>query len=262
MKACHLLAVSLLVASISAHAAVTVQAYYRMGDNGKGASDLPVDSSGNGRNFTGTIDSSITAAPTTGGGYNNDAYYSFNGTNDGFYNTIGSYNPPEDNIGIEVWGRIADLAQTGTHLFGTSSNASGLNIGYDAGGGIGWFGAIASVAYVGSLGTANYAANNWIHLALVRSGGVTTFYINGVPSGTSTGTPIDATGTGSGALHMGVNSGGSKFFKGDLAEARIFTFQPGAFQTSDLLFPAVPEPGIAVLGVMGLIPLIRRRRSA
>ena len=51
--------------------------------------------------------------------------------------------------------------------------------------------------------------------------------------------PNDATGTG--ALHMAVTSGGGALFDGDIAEARIFTFQPGAFDPStDLLVTPVP----------------------
>jgi len=209
---------------------ITVQAWYQMGDNGQGTNNRPVDSSPNTRHFTGNA-SSATMTPN-GGGYSNDAYYSFNGVDQGYYGT--GYDAPENNVGIEVWVRTSDLAQTNHHVFGTGSNANGLNIGYDASGSAGWFGAIANVAFVGTVGTANYTGGDWVHLALVRDFGVTTFYVNGVASGTSTANPLNAT-----QPHMGVNAGGAAggFFGGDIAEARIFTFDPGQFNVSHLLYP-------------------------
>ena len=89
-----------------------------------------------------------------------------------------------------------------THLFGTGSNITGLNIGYDANGGTGWFGAVGGVAFVGTVGTGNYTADTWIHLAVVRDNGTSTFYVNGVASGTAGNAPNDAT-----TPHMAVTSG-------------------------------------------------------
>jgi hypothetical protein len=233
---------------------IAVQSWFRMGDDGQGSNNRPADSSGNGRNFTGSINTATITA--TGGGYANDAFYSFNGVNQGYYE-IG-YDAPENNVGIEVWARTSDLAQANHHLFGTGSNVNGLNIGFDATNG-GWFGAIGGVSFVGSVGVGNYTAGAWIHLALVRDHGLSTFYINAVASGTNGIAPNNAT-----APHLAVNAGGSPggYFGGDLAEARIFTFTSGSFSTSDLLFPAVPEPSTAVLkGLLAGIPLLRRRRG-
>jgi hypothetical protein len=207
---------------------ISVAAWYRMGDNGQGSGNLPLDSSGNGRNFTGAINSA-TITPT-GGGYNNDAYYTFNGSNQGYYD-IG-YDAPEDNVGVEVWVRTSDLAQTNRTLFSTGSNLDGISIGYDAAGGNGWFGAVSNVAFVGTVGTGNYTAGDWIHLAVVRDNGTSTFYVNGVASGTTGANPNNATLT-----HLAVNAGGLDYFGGDIAEARIFTFDPGQFNVSALLYP-------------------------
>jgi Concanavalin A-like lectin/glucanases superfamily len=107
-----------------------------------------------------------------------------------------------------------------------------LTSGYDSVDDRGWFGAVAGIAFVGQQGTSNYTAGNWIHLALVREAGTTTFYVNGVASGTSTAIPNNAT-----APHIATNTGGTAYFSGDLAEARIFTFDPGQFNTNLLLYP-------------------------
>jgi hypothetical protein len=214
---------------------IRVEAWFRLGDDGQGPNNRPLDTSTNARNFTGNVNSA-TVNPT-GGGYSNDAHYTFNGIDQGYFGI--NYNAPENNIGVEVWVRTSDLAQLNHHIFGTGSNQDGINIGYDASDSRGWFGAIGGRAFVGSLGTTNYTANEWIHLAIVRDSGVTTFYINGTPSGTSTQTPFNAT-----APHLAVNAGGGPgaYFGGDVAEARIFTFDPGQFQTSLLLYPGNTDP--------------------
>lgn len=214
---------------------IRVEAWYRMGDDGQGSGNRPLDSTTNARSFTGNV-GNATLSPN-GGGYANDAYYTFNGTDQGYFGT--NYDAPENNIGIEVWVRTSDFAQTNHHVFGTGSSQNGINIGYDAGGSRGWFGAVAGQAFIGAVGTANYTTHEWIHLAVVRDAGVATFYVNGVASGSAANVPFDAT-----APHFAVNAGGAPggYFGGDVAEARIFSFDPGQFQISHLLYPGTTSP--------------------
>lgn len=231
-----------LFAASAATAAVTPYAHYRMGDGTpatNGGNNLPYDASGNGRHMTNTATGTPVITPT--GGPHNDAFYSFNGSNQYFYGTGSTWNPPEDNVGVEAWVRTSNISQVNKNLFGTGDNTKGLNLGYDANGGVGWFGAVANVAFAGSTGTGNYTAGEWIHLAVVRSAGVTTFYANGIPNGNTTAVPNDADENT--ALHMAVTSGGSSLFAGDIAEARVFTFAPGAFDpnTDLLVTPVVPQ---------------------
>lgn len=230
-----------MITAAAAWAVVTPYAHYRMGDGSpstNGGNNLPFDASGNARHMAGSA--SGTPAITNRGGPKDDAFYTFNGVNRYFFGTVTPWNPPEDNVGVEAWVRTSNLSQTNRNVFGTGNNTVGLNLGFDANGGIGWFGAVASKAFAGSTGTSGYSAGTWIHIAAVRSAGVTTFYANGVASGTTTAVPNDASGAG--VLHMAANSGGALSFEGDIAEARVFTFAAGAFDPStDLLMPPVPS---------------------
>ncbi len=216
---------------------VTPYVHYRMGDGTpatNGGRNLPYDSSGNSRHMA--SQASGTPVITSSGGPNNDAYYTFTGSNQYFFGTTAAWNPPEDNVGVEAWVRTSNLSQVDKHIFGTGNNLNGLNLGLSSSG---WFGAVAGKVGVGSTGAGNYTAGTWIHLAVVRSAGTTTFYANGHPMGSTTTVPNDASGTG--VLHMAVNSGGSSLFAGDIAEARIFTFATGAFNPNyDLLITPVP----------------------
>lgn len=224
-----------------AHATVTPFAHFRMGDDTpptQGGRNLPRDSSGQGRHMTGA--GAGTPVIQAQGGPTGDAFYRFNGSSDYFFGTATAWDPPEDDVGVEAWVRTSNVTQTNRHIFGTAANTSGLNLGFEAGGGAGWFGAVANKAFAGTSGLGSYTAGTWIHLAVVRAGGVATFYVNGVPMGQNSSIPYPASGQG--ALHMGVTSGATAMFEGDIAEARIFTFTPGAFDpANDLLIkPATP----------------------
>jgi len=254
MKKTTITAAAVLACSLPVFSAITVQAHFEMGDNGSGLDNRPTDSSGNGRNFE-SIEGTTTTINLTGGGYNNDAYYAFDGSQG--YSDIG-YTAPLENVGIEVWVRTSNLTQANKTFFGIGSTLTGISIGYEGGqsGTVGWFGAVAGVSYVGNLVPASYAAGDWIHLAVVRETVNTTFYINGTPSGTTGATPV-AIGLNPGIIGWAPGADG---FEGDIAQARIFTFNQGEFSTSDLLFPAIPEPSAALLGGLGLLSLLRRRR--
>ena len=228
--------------AVSAHAAVTPYAHYRMGDGApstNAGNNLPYDASGNGRHMAGAA--AGTPAISNSGGPTDDSFYTFTGSNQYFFGTAtaATWNPPEDNVGVEAWVRTSNLSQLNKNIFGTGDNTKGLNLGFESNGGAGWFGAVANKAFAGNTGVAGYTAGTWIHLAVVRSAGTTTFYVNGIANGSTTAVPNDATGTG--ALHMAVTSGGASAFAGDIAEARIFTFAAGAFDpNSDLLVTPVP----------------------
>ena len=98
-----------------------------------------------------------------------------------------------------------------------------------------------------------------MHLALIRSSGTTTFYINGVAQGSSYGgAPVHDT------AHLTVNSGGGTYFDGGIDAARAVTFDGGESTADVLNALQVPEPGTAgaFLGGLGLLLGLRRRRIA
>lgn len=97
--------------------------------------------------------------------------------------------------------------------------------------------------------------NEWTNLALVKSGGVLNFFVDGTLAGASTG----SVGSTDGLLALGLQQGvGTSNFTGDFDEARFFTFNPGQFNAgNDLL---VPEPSAALLSGLGLLAWLRRRR--
>jgi alpha-L-fucosidase len=227
----------LLGAAMHAMAAVTPQAWYRMGETGTGAEKKPLDASGNGRDFIYAINGAAVSLDAATPAPGSASAYVFNGANQGFYAT--GYDAPEDNVGLEVWARSGDLAQSDRTIFGTEGKAAGLQLAFDVSNG-GFRAAIAGISWVGT-GYMPASTSEWVHLALVRDTGVATFYVNGVASGSSS-TAVPANGA---SFHLAVNNGGQEYFKGSIDELRIFTFAPGAFSLSDLLYvPPAPEPAI------------------
>lgn len=247
----------------SGSAAVSIFASYQLGEGDQPGhlanDDSVVDGSGNGRNLgfvvgEGTISSSI-ANPAPG----SSSYYEFAGRGfyvDGVFESWDIYQ--SNNAGIEAWVRVADLGQGSTTIF----NASGLNLVWQGGAG-GGFGARMGETAVGGL----YSPSNsteWVHLALVRdsgtvtgwddtAGGVSTFYVNGVAFGST----VTTGSAGTNSVLLGVTAGASAYFNGAIDEARIFTFEPGAFSPSDLM---IPEPSVVLTGAAGAFVMMLRRR--
>jgi hypothetical protein len=117
----------------------------------------------------------------------------FNGA--GFYSNATVATTARNNFGIEAWVRTLTTAN-GTYLIAHNGNAAangwGLQVGVTN---HPFFG--LQVAYAGELGGgtkvgpgASRNPGGWVHLALVRDNGTSTFYFNGAASGsTITTTP-------------------------------------------------------------------------
>jgi hypothetical protein len=224
---------------LTSSASITVDAWYRLGEDGVGASNLPKDSSTNGYDFVNTDSNpagvtTSTTAPAPG----STEFYNFSGDMTGFdtvsSTTVSNWLPPTDNVGVECWAQSHDLAYdnlttVGRVVFGTGDNTHGLGILYDDFG-AGFVGVIGNINYVG-LPYQPKTTNEWVHLAVVRNNGVSTFYVNGVAvSPTRTDNPNASTG-----VYMG-HGGSLSNFCGAIDEARIFTFKPGEFYPNDLEF--------------------------
>jgi hypothetical protein len=226
---------------LPASATITVEAHYRMGEDGIGTNRRPLDSSGTNRHFL-TDGNGATTGTTAATPAGSTAAYVFSGTNQGFRNT--GWDPPEDNIGIECWARADSLTQGTAHIFGTGrpGYGNGINLVYQQNtgfrvnlGGPGWDTWLFT-PYLPA------APGEWVHLAAVRDNGKLRFYVNGRQFALySTSGP-----TASSEIYMAAGSNlGSQFFHGAIDEARIFTFSPGSFNPStDLLYTPAPPPGL------------------
>lgn len=243
---------------VTSSAAITVYADYHLGEAGSlGASNLPLDSSGNGRNFSSEI-SGGTATVGAAGVYapGSTAYLDTSGGgNEGWYASGLISDLPTDDFAFGVFARAASTGAAEGDVFTVGGSNGSLKLSLA---GNGWAASAHNVAWIGGDGgvTGSFTANMWVHLALVRSGGLTTFYINGVAQGSSYGgTPVNDT------PHLSVAPGGGTYFDGLIDEARIVTFSTGESPTNILnALQGVPEPSLPLLGALGLLPLLAQRR--
>ncbi len=258
MKNSFWVAAALLASVLTSSATVTVQAWYHFGDPAN-----PQDSSGNARHFTSAYShvppnnpayggsfSGIITPTGVGGPLGTSGYTSTSCTRAGWFSTRicttwgTGYNPPLTNFSIEI-----SVLPYGKGWMGGSAwlFSSGQNNGSyiirvkDNGDGTSSY--VATIQGYGDIGSPMpIDTNRWTHLAMVNDNGVTTFYTNGVPCGASDS--AGATTASAGNMFIG-NPDAWQGPDGLLDEARICTFAPGAFSTSDLLIKP-PGPFIVV----------------
>jgi len=254
-----------------ASATVTVQGWWHLD------STQPInDSSGNSRTFG----SAYSTAPATGGSVaaqliNNGVGGPLDAT--GWISTnciqvgvgVGGkrqssmwgigYNPPAQNYGIEIWVLPQDngiAGGTGGWIL-SSGQSGGVAFRVNA--------PVGNPSYIDAFDVGNSMSigsqvpldtNQWMHLALVNNGGITTFYTNGIACGPSV---TNGTSTPAGDVYAISAPGDNQAFYGFLDEARMFTFAAGAFSTNDLLLrPAGPiingQPQNAIVWNGGAAP--------
>ncbi len=218
--------------------ALTIQAWYHLGEaSSLGTNNRPQDASGNARHFVNNQNFPTSSTDDASGPLGRSGFTSTaalvcgSGQINGFWNN--NYALPADNSGMEIWVKGSSrytngwIIATGVAAGNLVLAVNGSSYRASVTGGSTWF----------DDNTAAVSSNAWTHLALVRAGGTTTFYVNGAAHGTSS-----ASVTVGGVAHLGVTSGGNSGFKGLLDEARMFTFGVGAFQVRDLLFRANHTP--------------------
>ncbi|MDB6025085.1 MAG: hypothetical protein JWM68_1308 [Verrucomicrobiales bacterium] len=227
MKFYHLIHALLFAAALPAFANVTLVRSYHLGDLDPGpTNELAAAFS---RDYISFNTLQLTNGPT----YSTDVpidyplinTYSvrFTGTN---YGSAPVLTNLTDNFGLSAW--VKPCSITGNHAIVYNGDTGG------SGWGLYQVGDTFQVLFGGidTVGSAPVVTNAWTHLALVRDQGTTTFYVNGVASGTSTATPNAPAGLW--AIGSSPPSLGSEFFDGWIDEAAVFTFAPGAFSTNDL----------------------------
>ena len=256
--------IAVLGLSLPAHSAITIQSYWNLGEGAVGADSSNVND-GELNNFNNTTGTVINTA-TPSGVNSSTAYATTNGVNfQGLWMFgVGSNDQtvPSDNWGVQFMVRSNSSIATGDFraVFGMAEGVSGGLVieAANVGGTVYWDVNRQGIAnYIIPRNTLTTVTSDWTALALVKSGGTTSFYVNGQLAG-SNAAAINT----SGLLAFGFQQNvGTKHLAGDFDEASFFTFAPGAFSPgTDLI--SVPEPSGALLAVLGAIPLMRRRRRS
>ncbi len=181
------------------------------------------------------------------------------------------YNPPAQNFGIEMW---VFPQSNGVHPLGTAGNNGGWIFSSGQSGGVAlringtdtnsYIDAfdVGSSAEIGSIAPVD--TNNWMEIAIVNAGGVTTFYTNGVPCGLSLS---NATTASAGDAYAFSAPSDNSAYCGYADEMRMFTFTAGTFTTNDLLLrrpvpissarPEAPWFGPAARRRLTSLPLLK-----
>jgi hypothetical protein len=251
----------LAAVALAGHAtgAITVYAEYRLGEAGTlGPDNTPLDSIG-----SRDIDQAINGAGATvgsPGAYPGSTAFmdSSNPSNTGYYSLGNFADLPTNNVAIGVYAKASsnDAGNIGS-IFSTG-DGGGFDLALHANG---WAGSLFNVDWVGPAGgvAGSFTPDTWVHLALIRADGITTFYIDGVAQpGTLGLAPVHS------SPHISVSPGGASYFDGGIDGARAVYFDAGESTAAVLnVLTAVPEPSsLAFLGLGGLVVFRRRRRVA
>ena len=243
-------ALSIVLLTSGARAAVTNVAWYRLGENDPGAA--------NGQVVTNVTAELLGTRPLLQFGsprYTNaistlasnrvesSLAIKFNGTSQ-WLQTNALLSTAVNNFGIEAWVRAANVnpgARAIAYNGNTGANGWGLYQFSNT-----FRGLLGGVTWVGS---ASAIAGTWTHLALVRNNGTNHFYRDGSEIAGSITVPVAPNG----AFAVGGNptAPGFELFAGDIDEVRVFTFAPNQFAASDLL-PNVQR--VATLAASGIGP--------
>ena len=245
--------IALALSSFPAQALVTDVARYRLGEADPGAvagavGDNPtVDSAG-------ALDLTRFDAPT----YSADVpptnvstlAMHFDGIDDRY--SVGSIaSPVTDNFGIEAWAK-SDGSTSGVAIVAYNGDSSFHGWGVFRSGNS-YAALFGGVLVFGS----SPVTANWTHLALVRDGGVATFYVNGTSQGTTGAAPNTPNTLPNGGMMIGGNVNGAvtEWFDGRIDEVRVFTFQAGQFSVADLTLghPGVSVPAQTEVGLAGVV---------
>jgi hypothetical protein len=296
MRKIILITAGLLAGAFTTSAAVTAQAWYHLGETGTLPGGLPVDSSGNGNNMndgfsefeTVHVSPNSPGGPLGTSGVTSTASSEWGRNGDVIIAARDEYYVSGDNFGIEAWvlpfGNGYNIfCCAGSHnntaqIFASGADSTGFYIGVkdNLDGTYSFVAAVITdtngVSQVGDPLPLN--TNSWTHLAVVRNQGTNTFYVNGIANGPSnTDMPSTNVPTGTGlqnGMRLGASGGDQLAFRGLIDEARAFTFSPGGFAVSDLLYPSasfarptiVAQPAATTAWDGGAVPFSVQLASA
>jgi hypothetical protein len=258
-----LLPVCVLALSFPAQAAITIQSYWQLGENpsNRGADTVSVDGELNPFNNTAGTTWNTTSASGVNG---STTYASTSGVNfQGIWMFgTGSNNQtiPSDNWGVQFMVRSTAQGSIGTGdfraVFGMAEGVSGGLVieAANVGGTVYWdVNRQATANFIIPRNASTIVTSEWTSLALVKNAGTIEFYVDRQLVGSSSGS-VNVSGLFAFGLQQNV---GTKGFQGDFDEASFFTFDAGQFNSATDL---IPEPTCALLGGLGMLSLLRRRR--
>lgn len=243
---------AMLLAS-EASATIIPVAWYRMGEADPGAvagntSNNPTEDS-----TANNLDANRTNTPVysadTGAGGSTLSMDFEQSESDEFSRSV--VTTATDNFGIEAWFKFESKPDTMVIAYNGNAASNGWGLFY-----YGFANSIGGL--IGGLSLGPQAAapgvGVWTHAAMVRDSGTSRLYINGALIASDSTNPNAPSGT------LKIGGQGAQNFDGLIDEVRVFTFNPGEFQVSDLLFPAVPEPSSLSLMAIALCALLGRNR--
>lgn len=222
---------------------VTAIAYYRLGEADPGAAsgapgmDPTLDSAGT-ANLTVVGTSPVYSAET--GIKGSSLCISVDGSSG--YGQATPLVTNNDNWGMEAWVLSDSTTDNRSIVYNGSSSGTGMGI-YQLGDR--FAGLAGGVAVVGG---ATVAPGTWTHLAIVVTGGATTFYVNGAATG-SAGKPNLPNSAD--AFSLGIKADLGEPFVGRIDEVRVFRVIPGHFSAGDLLLSRVPPGALPPFMVSG-----------
>jgi hypothetical protein len=249
-----LLVAASIMRSGAADAAIVDVARYQLGEPGTIVGGNPQDSIG-GHHFQNVIGSPATITPGALAGSTTAIRYTPNSGS--YFAAPGTTVIPNDNVAIEMWVRTNNAAQSNISMFTSGSGNGSLAFNLDGGQ---WRASRFNQAYFGH--GVPVDLNEWVNLAMIRSSGQTTFYVDGIAQGAADAAAplMDVTN-----FHIGVNPGGTAYFNGDIDNLRIFTFNPATDNPVAALTVNLPEPASialwSLLGVGAVVFAWRKRRS-
>lgn len=296
MQKSILFTLALWAGVLSSSASINVQAWYHLGEPGTLPGGLPVDSSGNGNNMNDGFSEFETvhvSANSPGGPLGTSGWTSTNSSEWGRNGDViiaarDGYYVSGDNFGIEAWvlpfgnGYNVFCCEAShnytAQIYASGADSTGFYLGVknNQDGTYSFVAAVITdtngVAQVGD--ALPLVTNAWTHLAVVRDNGINTFYVNGAAHGASTtDTPSTNAPTGTGSqngMRLGASGGDQVAYRGLIDEARAFTFSPGSFSVTDLLYPSasatqpliVSQPASATVWDGGAVPFTVQAASS